>query len=151
MPSKMLAEVRPFQGGRLLLPKRERPCDSGRGYPLLPMHHTLSPTIQCQSLTTRQPPHSAGHRDKDRCDEKQSRWRACAPFLGETLAIRLPQNHSNILAKMPTLRLARHCSAAAESGSRPKSFSRFAPGFDPPRLSAFSLPATLTGGAGIGC
>src|SRR5258708_38646743 len=80
MPSKMLAEVRPFQGSRLLLPKRERSYDSGWGYPLLPMHHTLSPTIQCQSLTTRQPPHSTARGDKDQCDEKQQRQPGCAPF-----------------------------------------------------------------------
>src|SRR6266480_2128068 len=38
-------------------------------------------TIQCRSPTICQPQHSAGRDDKDRCDEKQPRQQACAPFV----------------------------------------------------------------------
>src|SRR6476646_5785155 len=49
------------------------------------MRHRLCLTIQCRSLKIYQPQHSAGHGDKDQCDEKQPRQQACAPFLAKDI------------------------------------------------------------------
>ena len=69
------------------------------------MRHSLGLTIQSRSPTICQPPHSAAHGDKDRCDEKQLRPQAFAPFVGEIVALSLLQNHSNVFwGSLPRIR-----------------------------------------------
>ena len=58
--------------------------------------HILSLTIQIRSLTICRPTHSAAHDDKDRCDEKQLRQKACAPSSHERLTLNVSQSHSNV-------------------------------------------------------
>src|SRR5215469_8441631 len=103
-------------------------------------------TIQCRSPTICHPRHSAERGDKDRCDKKQPRQQACAPFLSETLTPRAWQNHSNVLARhaIKPLPLTAAC-------GRKILFSRRARGCETKRFEEPVAAHYCRGNSGLAC
>src|SRR5215471_19063588 len=88
--------ARQSRGGRVLLRQKGKVCNRPRASRLRPTNQSLARTIQSRSPTICQPPHSAGHGDKDQCDEKQPRQQVCPPLSPERLTSNFAQNHSNL-------------------------------------------------------